>query len=92
MKIKVIKIKSSYWLPGTDYIDEIVKSVEKILIDGDIVTISEKALSTALGNIVDESLIQPGLLAKILAKYWMRRLWGGPLGKFANLENIRSKG
>jgi F420-0:gamma-glutamyl ligase-like protein len=86
LKIKVIKIKASYWLPGTDYIEEISRSVEKILIDGDIVTVSEKALSTALGNIIDESLTQPGFIAKILAKYWMRRLWGGPLGKYAKLR------
>jgi F420-0:gamma-glutamyl ligase-like protein len=91
LKIKVIKIKSSYWLPGTDYIEEIGKSVEKILKDGDIVTVSEKALSTALGNIVDESLTQPGLLAKILAKYWMRSLWGGPIGKFAKLRKYTIK-
>ena len=86
MKITAIKIKTLYWLPGTDHVHEIVESVNKILQDGDIVTISEKAISTAMGNLIDESRIKPGRLAKLIASFWMRRLWGGPLGKLAKLR------
>jgi len=53
---------------------------------GDFVTISEKALSTALGNLVDESTVQPGLVARFLAKYWMRYVWGLLLGRLCHLR------
>lgn len=48
--------------------------------DGDFVVVSEKAVSTALGNIVDESLISPSFNARLIAKLWMRFMWGYPLG------------
>ena len=86
MKITAIKVKTRYWLPGTDHIHEIVEAVEEVLQDGDIVTISEKAISTAMGNLIDESQIKPGRLAKLLASFWTRRLWGGPLGELAKLR------
>ena len=95
MKITAIKIKTRYWLPGTDHVHEIVEAVKEILQDDDIVTISEKAISTALGNLIDESQIKSGRVAKLLTSFWMRRLWGGPLGKLAKLrertkENLRN--
>jgi len=67
LKITAIKVKTRYWPPGTDYVHEIVESVKEIIQDGDIVTISEKAISTAMGNLIDESQIKPGRLAKLLA-------------------------
>jgi F420-0:gamma-glutamyl ligase-like protein len=48
--------------------------------DGDFVVVSEKALSTALGNIIDESSISSGLNAKLISKLWMRIIWGYFLG------------
>jgi F420-0:gamma-glutamyl ligase-like protein len=86
LKITVIKVKTEYWSPGTDYIHEIVDALQGVLKDGDIVTISEKALSTAMGNVIDESKTRPGRLAKVLSSFWMRRLWGGPLGKLSKLR------
>ena len=86
MKITVIKVKTGYWPPGTDYIREIVTAVHRILQNGDIVTVSEKALSTAMGNLIDESETRPGRVAKFLSSFWMRRLWGGPLGKLTKLR------
>jgi F420-0:gamma-glutamyl ligase-like protein len=86
LKITAIKVKTRYWPPGTDYVHEIVEAVKEIIQDGDIVTISEKAISTAMGNLIDESQIKPGRLAKLLASFWMRRLWGGPLGRLAKLR------
>jgi F420-0:gamma-glutamyl ligase-like protein len=47
---------------------------------GDFVVVSEKAVSIALGNIVDESLIRPSLNAKLISKLWMRIGWGYFLG------------
>ena len=91
MKITAIKIKTRYWLPGTDHVHEIVEAVKEILQDGDIVTISEKAISTAMGNLIDESQIKPGRLAKLLTSFWMRRLWGGPLGNLAKLREHTKK-
>jgi F420-0:gamma-glutamyl ligase-like protein len=86
LKITAIKVKTRYWPPGTDYIHEIVEAVKEVIQDGDIVTISEKAISTAMGNLINESMTRPGKLAKPLASFWMRRLWGGPLGKLAKLR------
>jgi F420-0:gamma-glutamyl ligase-like protein len=91
LKITAIKVKTRYWIPGTDHIHEIVEAVKEILQDGDIVTISEKAISTAMGNLIDESQIKPGRLAKLLTSLWMRRLWGGPLGKLAKLREHTKK-
>jgi F420-0:gamma-glutamyl ligase-like protein len=87
LKITAIKIKTRYWPPGTDPIHEIVEAVKYVLQDGDIVTISEKAISTAMGNLIDESQVKPGRLAKLLTSFWMRRLWGGPLGRLAKLRD-----
>jgi len=59
--------------------------------DGDVVLVSEKALAVAKGLIVDESCVKPGLLAKILARFWMRIIWGFFLGRICRLkeENIK---
>jgi len=48
--------------------------------NGDFLVISEKAISTATGNIIDESKIKPSLNAKVIARFWMRTVWGYPLG------------
>ncbi len=49
-------------------------------------TVSDKAISTALGNIVDESAIHPSRLARFLAKYWMRYVWVYVLGPLCHLR------
>jgi F420-0:gamma-glutamyl ligase-like protein len=86
LRIRAIKVKTGYWTPGTDYIAEIAKAVEGLVKDGDVVVVSEKAISTAKGLILDESRFKPSLLARILVKLWTRRLWGGPLGRWARLR------
>jgi F420-0:gamma-glutamyl ligase-like protein len=86
LKITAIKVKTRYWPPGTDPVHEIVEAVKEVLQDGDIVSVSEKAISTAMGNLVDESQIKPGRFALLLSSIWMRRLWGGPLGRLAKLR------
>ncbi len=77
---KTLAVRTRYWRPGEDYLKQIVNSIEGRVEDGDVVTISEKAISTALGSIVDESTVQPCWLARFLAKIWMRWVWGYILG------------
>jgi F420-0:gamma-glutamyl ligase-like protein len=60
--------------------------LEGVVSDGDLVTISEKAISTAEGMIVDESKVKAGSFARFLARFWTRKIWGGPLGCLTNLR------
>lgn len=86
MRLRTITLRTPYWRPGTDYVRVLLDAVENIIQDDDIVTVSEKAISVARGLIVDESKIKPGLLARLLSGIWMRRIWGGPLGKITKLK------
>jgi F420-0:gamma-glutamyl ligase-like protein len=86
MKIKTLTLRCHYWRPGTYYEKEIAKRIEKRVKDGDFVAVSEKAISIASGNIVDEALIKPGRLAWFLSSFWTRRIWGGPLGRALGLK------
>ena len=79
-------METSYWRPSTDYGREIVKSIKGKIEDGDFVTVSEKAISTASSNILDENKVHRTKLASLIAKYWMRRAWGYPLGIFCRLR------
>jgi len=85
-RYKTLTVRTRYWRPGEDYLKQIVDSIEKRVEDGDFVTISEKALSTALGGLVDESTVQPCWVARFLAKYWMRWVWGYVLGPLCHLR------
>ena len=83
---KTIPIVTHYWRPGEDYLEQIVEALRGKVQNADIVTISEKAISTASGNIVDESPIQDSTLASVLAKHWMRLFWGHVLGNLCHLH------
>ena len=83
---KRLAVKTCYWRPGIDYLKQIAESIEMKVTDGDFVTVSEKAVSTAMGNLVDESAVRPGLAARFLAKYWMRYIWGYILGPLCRLR------
>lgn len=85
-KYKTVAVTTRYWRPGEDYLRQIVDAIENKVENGDVVTISEKAISTALGNIVDESVIKSGWMARLLAKYWMRYVWGYFLGQLCRLR------
>ena len=87
MRLKAIRIKTKYWRPGTDYVRAVAEAVEGFLQPGDIVTVSEKAISTAMGHIVDESSLSSGTIARFLASFWTRRMWSGPLGKLTRLRD-----
>lgn len=75
-RYKALAVTTKYWRPKEDYLEEIIDGVRGKISNGDFVVISEKAISTALNNIVDENNVKPSLSAKLIAKYWMRIVWG----------------
>jgi len=81
----VLPIVTEYWKPGTDYITNIAGALKRRLVDGDFVVISEKALSTALGYVLDEDMIQPSFNAKFISRFWMQIVWGNLLGVMCRL-------
>lgn len=83
---KALPLNIRYWRPGDDFIEDIVKVVKGKIRDGDYVVISEKAISTALGNILNESNVKAGLMAHILARFWTRIIWGFFLGRLCRLH------
>ncbi len=94
-RFKLKAIRTGYWKPNTNYLEEIVKAVGKEVKDGDVIVVSEKAISVALGNMVDESKVEPGILAYFLALFWMRIVWGYFLGpllkmKWKNIYRFRN--
>ncbi len=85
MKYYVLPITTEYWKPGENYLDSIINAVERSVANGDFVVVSEKALSTALGNIIDESSTVPTFNAKLISRFWMRVAWGYILGVLCRL-------
>lgn len=83
---KCFALAIGFWRPGTDYVQEIIDNVSGKIEDGDFVTISEKAISTASGNILDERNFRTTRLAHFIARYWMRYVWGYLLGVFCRLR------
>jgi F420-0:gamma-glutamyl ligase-like protein len=75
-KYYALPVATKYWKPGEKYLNGILNAVENRVANGDFVVISEKALSTALGNIIDESSISPSFSAKLISRLWMRIGWG----------------
>jgi F420-0:gamma-glutamyl ligase-like protein len=84
-RYRILAVTTKYWMPKTDYVQEITKSVKEKIDDGDFVVVSEKAISTALDNIVDESSVEPTLSSEFIAKFWMRTVWGYILGPLCRL-------
>ncbi len=62
-----------------------MRAVKGVIRDRDFLVISEKAICTALGRLVDEARVRPGSLAKALA-LWVRLAWGRALGPFCRLR------
>lgn len=79
-------VKTEYWMPGDDYLRNITEAIWGEIDNGDIIAISEKALSTAKGRIIDEGQVKPGFVAKFLARFWMRIIWGYFLGRICHLK------
>jgi len=83
---ETIALATSYWRPGENYELQILRALEGKVRNGDVVTISEKAISTAAGNIVDEKPIRSSMLARFLAGFWMGIAWAYVLGTFCHLR------
>ena len=83
---KARAITTPFWKPGDNYLTYITQAIKSKIKDGDIIAVSEKALSTALGNIVDESKAEPSWTADFLARCWMRIVWGYFLGSLCHLK------
>jgi F420-0:gamma-glutamyl ligase-like protein len=79
-KYTALAIATNYWRPNSNYTDKIIIALESKVEDGDFVVVSEKAISTALGNMVDEGIVKPSSTARVMARFWMRLVWGYPLG------------
>jgi F420-0:gamma-glutamyl ligase-like protein len=85
-KYKVLAVTTRYWKPKENYLQEIIHGLEGRINDGDFVVISEKAISTASGNVIDENTVKPSLSAKLIATPWMRLVWGCLLGQVCHLH------
>jgi F420-0:gamma-glutamyl ligase-like protein len=79
-RYSALPLVTRYWKPKDDFLAGIVAAVAGKVKNDDFVVVSEKAISTALGNIVDESKIVADTNAKFLAGFFMRVIWGYPLG------------
>jgi len=79
-RYSALAITTDYWNPKTDYVEKIVNAIQAKVEDGDFVVVSEKAISTALCNMVDESVVKSSWIARVLARVWMRFFWGYSLG------------
>jgi F420-0:gamma-glutamyl ligase-like protein len=79
-KYTALAITTNYWKPHSNYTEKILVAIENKVEDGDVVVVSEKAVSTALGYMLDESTVKPSLSARVLARFWMRLVWGYSLG------------
>jgi F420-0:gamma-glutamyl ligase-like protein len=90
-KYKALAVTTRYWKPGTDYAQEIIDNVKGKIADGDFVVISEKAISTALGNIVDESSLKPNSNARFITEHWMRTIWGHLLSRLCRFSGVMLK-
>jgi F420-0:gamma-glutamyl ligase-like protein len=95
MRYSVRLVRTKYWRVGDDYLKIILDSTISKINSGDILVISEKAISVALGRIVDEEKMEPGFTAWFLTEFWMRIVWGFFLGFVCrmnrrNIERLRN--
>ena len=79
-KYSALALSTSYWKPGDSYEDRITTALSGRVQDGDFVVVSEKALSVATGNIINEAKVVPSTIARFIARFWMRAIWGYSLG------------
>lgn len=75
-----LALTTKYWKPGEEYLHEIIEAIASRVDNGDFLVVSEKALSTALNSIMDESQIRPSVNAELISRVWMRVCWGHFIG------------
>ena len=85
-KYKVLPLTTKYWRPGQDYVQQIIRRIDGKIADNDIIVLSEKAISTARNNIIDETQTIPSSTARLVAAFWMRKVWGYLLGPFCHFR------
>ena len=85
-KYKVLPLTTKYWRPGQDYVQQIIRRIDGKIADNDIIVLSEKAISTARNNIIDETQAIPSSTARLVAAFWMRKVWGYLLGPFCHFR------
>jgi len=76
IRLRIFKRPFNYWYPNTDIVQEIVKKYKDVLTNGSIIVLSEKAVSIALGNIYDESLVKSDSITKYATQLVNKYLWG----------------
>ncbi len=86
VKYKALAVTTKYWRPGENFPEEIIAGVRGKILNRDFVVVSEKAISTAIGNIVNENMIEPSLSAELIANYWMQIVWGHLLGPLCHFR------
>ncbi|MFA7398106.1 MAG: gamma-glutamyl ligase [Crenarchaeota archaeon] len=79
-KYSALTIPTSYWKPHQDYLKEITDTLRGRVHDHDFVVVSEKALAVATCCIVDEKNVKASRNARVIAGFWMKTIWGYPLG------------
>ena len=84
-KYQAVAFKMDYWKPGTNYSSMILKTISKIVSDGDFVVISEKAVAIAKNRIIDEGRVKSGRMSRLLSRVWMQIVWGRFLGKVCHM-------
>jgi F420-0:gamma-glutamyl ligase-like protein len=83
--LKTRPFRTAYWEPGSDYVATIIQAIRPHLKNGDFIVVSEKAVSTARGLLIDEAKASPSLSARAIARLWLPLIWGyllGPLCRF----------
>lgn len=84
-------LRTKYWLPGTNFFEILLEFSISNAKDNDFIVISEKALSTSLGRLIDEGKIVPSFSAKCLAKFWMRKIWGYLITVIARINRLNTE-
>ncbi|MEM4575872.1 MAG: coenzyme F420-0:L-glutamate ligase [Candidatus Nezhaarchaeales archaeon] len=81
-----IALESKIWRPKTDFKKSIAELVKEVALDGDYIVVSEKALSSALGLLYDESSIKIDPYSKVMTYLTTNLLWGLALSRVCKLS------
>jgi len=85
-RYRVLAVATKYWRPNTDFLQRIIENIEGKIAHGDFVVVSEKAISIAMGNIVDEEAVKASFNAELIGRFWMPIVWGYFLGRLCHLR------
>lgn len=81
-----IPLRSKIWRPKTDFKRKVAELIKEVALDGDYIVVSEKALSSALGLLYDESSINSDLYSKVMTYLTTNLLWGMALSRVCRLS------